>query len=120
MKVAIVGSRKAYDLNFEKIIQNIPDNCSEIVSGGSGNVDLLAEKFAKNKNIKFKCFLPEYKKYGKVAPLIRNIQIIEYSDIVLAFWDKVSKGTKFVIKEALKRDMPVKTIYVDSQNSIFN
>ena len=30
------------------------------------------------------------------------------------------KKAVFVIKEALKRDMPVKTIYVDSQNSIFN
>lgn len=112
MKVAIVGSRTAYNLKSEEIINNIPYECNEIVSGGSGAVDLLAEKIARNQNFKFKCFIPEYSKYGRNAPLIRNIQIIEYSDIILAFWDRISHGTKFVIKEALRRNVPVKTIYI--------
>ena len=112
MKVAIIGSRTAYHLQSEEVIKNIPTECCEIVSGGSGAVDLLAETIANRKHIKFKCFLPNYCKYGKNAPLVRNIQIIEYSDLILAFWDKTSHGTKFVIKESLKRNVPVKTIYV--------
>ena len=42
-------------------------------------------------------FLPEYEKYGKSSPLKRNISIIENADVVLAFWDGKSRGTKFVI-----------------------
>ncbi len=42
-------------------------------------------------------YLPR-KKYGINAPLKRNISIIECADIVLAFWDGKSRGTKFVIE----------------------
>ena len=42
-------------------------------------------------------YLPEYEKYEKAAPLKRNITIIESVDLVLAFWDGVSRGTKCVI-----------------------
>jgi len=49
-------------------------------------------------------FLPNYKQFGRGAPLKRNIQIIQYSDIVLAFWDgvEVSRGTKHVIDNCKK------------------
>lgn len=47
-------------------------------------------------------FLPEYAKYRKNAPLKRNLQIIEYADIVLIFWDGESRGSAFVIKECEK------------------
>ena len=120
MKVAVVGSRTAQDLTLDDIVCNIPNGCQETVSGGSGAVDGLAEKRAKAKCFKFKCFLPEYSKYGKYAPLVRNIQIIEHSDVVLAFWDRVSRGTKFVINEAIRRKVPVKTIYISSKDSILN
>ncbi|MBP0979025.1 MAG: hypothetical protein J6C55_00030 [Oscillospiraceae bacterium] len=118
MKVAVIGSRLAVDLSFERILENLPKDCQELVSGGSGAVDLMAEALAKKQNLKLKCFLPEYEKYGKCAPLVRNIKIIEYSDLIIAFWDNISHGTKFVIKEALKRNVPVKTIYIKSKNSI--
>lgn len=114
MKVAIIGSRTAYNLNFDFVSNFLPNECDEIVSGGSGAVDDLAEKLAEIKKLKFKCFLPDYCKYGKMAPLVRNFKIIEYSDMVLAFWNKTSKGTRFVIKESIKRGVPVRTIYVDS------
>lgn len=53
-------------------------------------------------NIKFTVFLPDCNKYGKAAPLKRNLEIIDYSDIVLAFWDGKSHGTRHVIKNAKK------------------
>lgn len=112
MRVAIVGSRKASLLDEETVLKYIPGDCTEIVSGGSGNVDMMAEKIANKHNYLFKCFLPEYKLYGKMAPLLRNIQIIENSDLVLAFWDMKSKGTSFVIKECIKRQTPVKVISI--------
>ena len=47
-------------------------------------------------------FLPEYSRYGRGAPLKRNPQIIEYADVVIAFWDGKSKGTKYVIDNCKK------------------
>ena len=44
-------------------------------------------------------YLPEEtNRYGRGAPLKRNLQIIDYADCVLAFWDGQSRGTKFVIE----------------------
>ncbi len=98
MKIAIIGSRsiKSIDLN-----EYVTDN-DEIVSGGARGIDTLAAEFAKKRGIKLTEFLPEYEKYGKAAPIIRNKQIVDYADKVIAFWDGKSKGTKHTIEYAEK------------------
>ena len=62
----------------------------------AAGVDFSAREYALKNGIRIKEFLPEYKKYGKAAPLKRNLQIIEYSDEIFAFWDGKSWGTAFV------------------------
>lgn len=103
MKVAVVGSRGMKIKNLHKFI---PEGTSEIVSGGAVGVDTCAADYAKQAGLKLTEFLPEYEKYGKCAPLKRNITIIDYADYVLAFWDGTSKGTKFVIENCVKRGKP--------------
>ena len=51
--------------------------------------------------------LPEYDKYGRAAPLKRNITIIEYADVVLVF-DGTSRETKYVINHCKRLGVPVK------------
>ncbi len=99
MKLAIIGSRSIKNLNLDKYI---PKNVTEIVSGGAVGVDFSAREYALKNGIKIKEFLPEYEKYGKSAPLKRNLQIIEYSDEIFAFWNGKSRGTAFVIKNSRK------------------
>lgn len=113
MKVAIVGSRDIENITEEYIMEYIPENCSEIVSGGARGIDKLAENIAKNKNIKITVFKPNYKLYGKKAPLVRNSEIVDYSDYVLAFWDYKSNGTRHTILECIKKNREVKVIMVD-------
>ena len=94
MKVAVIGSR---ELRVDNLGKYLPEEVTEIVSGGARGIDTSAREYALKNNIKLKEFLPEYEKYGRAAPLKRNIQIIDYADMVLAFWDGKSRGTKFVI-----------------------
>ncbi|MBQ8780324.1 MAG: DUF2493 domain-containing protein [Oscillospiraceae bacterium] len=94
MKVAVIGSRGLTVPNLEKYL---PENTTEIISGGAKGVDASAREYALSHGIKLTEFLPEYEKYGRKAPLERNILIIEAADLVLAFWDGQSRGTKFVI-----------------------
>ncbi len=82
MKVAIIGSRTLRVENLEKYL---PDDITEIVSGGAKGIDTQAREYAQNNSISLKEFLPEYTKYGKSAPLKRNLQIIAYVDYVVAF-----------------------------------
>jgi hypothetical protein len=101
MKIAIVGSRS---ITVNNLGDYLPENTTEIVSGGAIGVDRSARNYAKTHNIKLKEFLPEYERYGRSAPLKRNLQIIDYADEVIAFWDGMSHGTRFVI-ENCKRKM---------------
>lgn len=94
MKVAIIGSRTIF---IENIKDYIPQGTTEIVSGGAKGVDSCAKLFAEENNLKYTEFLPEYKKYGRAAPIIRNYKIVEYADTIIALWDGTSKGTKSVI-----------------------
>lgn len=94
MKLAIIGSRILWISNLQDYI---PDNVTEIVSGGAKGVDHQAAIFAKEHRIPLTEFLPDYKLYGKAAPLKRNEKIAAYADMVLAFWDGTSKGTKHTI-----------------------
>ena len=104
MRIAIIGSRDLYIDNLE---QYIPNNITEIISGGARGIDTCAKEYAIAHNIKLTEFLPEYQKYGRSAPLKRNITIIQNADMVLAFWDGVSHGTKFVIDKCKNYDIPI-------------
>lgn len=103
MKIAIVGSRSLSVSNLEEYI---PSECSEIVSGGARGIDSCAAKFAKKKDLPLIEFLPDYKKFGKAAPILRNKQIVNYADLVLVFWDGASRGSRFVIDYAKKIGKP--------------
>lgn len=104
MKVAVIGSRNLIVTNLE---QFLPKEITEIVSGGARGIDTCAKEFAKAHHIKLTEFLPQYEQYGRRAPLERNLQIIEYADLVFAFWDGQSRGTKFVIDNCKRRNKTV-------------
>ena len=113
MKVAVIGSRGLYVPDLEKYL---PAEVTEIISGGARGVDTSAREYALSHGIKLTEFLPEYPKYGRSAPLKRNITIIENADLVLAFWDGSSRGTKFVIDNCKRRSIPIQIILMDHQS----
>ena len=104
MRVAVIGSRGLCVKNLEDYL---PADTTEIVSGGARGVDSCARDYAQRNGLKLTEYLPEYNKYGRSAPLKRNITIIEHADLVLAFWDGESRGTRFVIDNCKKRNIPV-------------
>ncbi len=110
MKVAVIGSRNCGDLTVDDIINYIPLNCCEIISGGADGVDALAKAAAKKLNVTYTEFLPDYPKYGKRAPIVRNEQIVKNAYYVLAFWDLESKGTASAIDLCIKNYVPFKII----------
>ena len=110
MKIAVIGSRNLRAINLENYI----NDGDEIVSGGAKGVDTSAAEYAKAHGLKLTVFLPDYDKYGKRAPLVRNVSIVDYADKVLAYWDGKSRGTAFVIDYAKKSKKPCKIILIKS------
>ena len=83
----------------------------EIVSGKALGADKLGEDYAKEKGYKIKEFPADWIKYKKGAGPIRNKQMAEYADELIAFWDGLSKGTKNMIELAKKHGLKIKVIY---------
>ena len=113
MKIAIVGSRNCFKEDYEIICKYIPKEASEIVSGGASGIDSLAKKYAIEHNLLYKEFLPKYDEVEnkKIAPILRNREIVNYSDAVLAFWDGESRGTSDTINYSIKEQKPIQ-IYI--------
>ena len=106
MKIAIVGSRTVKSIDVGAFVSS----CDEIVSGGAIGVDRCAAEYAKRKGLKLTEFLPQYERFGRAAPILRNKEIVDYADEIIAFWDGDSRGTLFVIKYAEKTGKPCKVI----------
>ena len=109
MKIAVIGSRHITDFD---LYEYIPDNVTEIVSGGARGVDTLARNFAIENGLFLKEFLPDYNTYGRRAPLIRSNLIIDYADAVLAIWDGESHGTAYVIDRCKMLGKPLQVVIV--------
>ena len=110
MKVIIAGGR---DFNDYELLK---DKCDKIlnsqieitiVSGGANGADYLGEKYAKEREYELIIFPADWNKYGKSAGPIRNTQMAENSDALIAFWDGKSKGTQHMINLAEKKGLMV-------------
>lgn len=115
-KLAIVGSRNFNDkVVFDSVLKEIlmilgtPD---AIISGGADGADTLAAEWALENNIKLIKFEPKHKDFPKksrrwMAPKERNTAIVENSDVLLAFWDMKSTGTKDTVGKALLKGIRI-------------
>lgn len=109
MKIAIIGSRGITDIDIAQYINEKPE-C--VISGGAKGVDTLAAQYARNNGIKLLELRPNYAMHGRAATFIRNRQIVENADKVLAFWDGQSKGTQYTINHAKKLGKQVQIIRI--------
>lgn len=107
MKVAIIGSRGIENI---EISSYIPKEVTEIISGGAKGIDTLAEEYADKHKLRKYIIRPNYEKYSRAAPIVRNKVIVELADLTIAFWDGTSKGTESVIKYAKKLGKEVQVI----------
>jgi len=119
MIIAIVGGRDRI-LTDQDILQALPcplSMVSCIVSGAAKGVDTCAASFARLNNIQLIEFKPNYKKYGRKAPLIRNTKLVQISSHVLAFPGSGS-GTRHSISQAKKYNIPCSVFPLQNKNQI--
>ena len=108
MKVIIAGSRNFSEYQLvAQAVQASTFVISEVVSGTARGVDRLGQNFAFVHNIPVRRFPANWDKLGKSAGFLRNIQMAEYADALIAIWDGHSSGTKHMIAEAKKRGLKV-------------
>lgn len=100
MKVAIVGSRNIDNLQLlEQIWEDLKLGYDHIIiSGGAKGVDKNAKQLATKYGMDIIEYLPDWKKYGRAAGLVRNDTIIQACDMCICVWDGDSHGTKHDIE----------------------
>lgn len=113
MKVIIAGGRDFDSVNTmslfcDKILGRLQFDAVEIVSGGAPGADTLAKNYSKIRGYPFKEFSADWNQYGKSAGPIRNKQMAEYADGLIAFWDGKSPGTKNMIDTARELGLKVR------------
>ena len=107
--IAVIGSRGFSDYFLLKQALD-KEEIAKVVSGGAKGADSLAALYARENDIDLQEFLPDYKKHGRGAPLVRNKLIVDASDMVIAFWDGKSRGTKYTMDYAEKQGKEVKVV----------
>ena len=115
MNVAVIASRDFNDYeSLSRILKALLHKhgpCVTIISGGARGADSLAERFCDENNVDKIIFKPNklMSNYG-YACYLRNQQIIDKCDAVIAFWDGKSRGTKHAIDLARQQNKPVKLV----------
>lgn len=119
MKIIIAGSRTITDKKvvfsaffyglafFVEQGYRLPLGHIDIVSGHAKGVDRIGEELAKFLKLGCQIYSADWNKYGKKAGYIRNVQMADCSDALIAIWDKKSKGTKHMIDIAKKKGLKV-------------
>lgn len=109
MKLLIAGSRKINEFDISNFI---PCEADTILSGGANGIDTLAENFADKHRLSKIILRPQYKLYGKAAPLKRNEELVKMADKILIIWDGESRGTKYTIDLAKKLNKEIEIIII--------
>lgn len=79
-----------------------------IVSGHCRGADLLGERYAHERGYVLDVYKPDWHTYGRKAGVLRNRQMAERADALIAFWDGSSRGTKNMIDEAIAHNLLVR------------
>lgn len=111
--VLVSGSRSIADLDISEYLKNI----DVLLTGGAIGVDSLAIAYAEKHSIKHIEILPNYSKYNRAAPVIRDEEMVKMCDRVVAIWDGKSKGTKHTIDFAKKYEKPI-DVYIISDETL--
>ena len=117
MKIIIAGGR---DFKNQEVLNHLLDlyinpEVDEIVSGDARGVDTMAAEWGAAHNAIVKHFPASWNLYGSNAGYIRNAEMGEYADKLIAIWDGKSPGTKHMIQTMKFRKKPCKIFSYDGE-----
>lgn len=102
MRVAIVGSRHFGDpARVADYVNSLPARAS-IITGSASGVDAAATKAARAKGIAVQVMPASFEELSDTSKAAaRNQRLIDACDVLVAFWDGSSKGTRATVDRAL-------------------
>ncbi len=99
MQIAIIGGRDRIPTAREisQALEGI--SVCGVVSGGARGADRAGAAWGRAAGLPVREYLPDYRRYQRRAPLIRNEAIAAAADLCLAFPGPQSRGTWHCVRQ---------------------
>jgi len=102
-KLVVAGGRDFEDMDrLVKVVCDFAETKGDvavsIVTGMAEGADRLAYEFAKANKVQWYEFHPDWDNLGRRAGYVRNGQMADFADGLIAFWDGESRGTQNMIE----------------------
>lgn len=108
MRTIIAGSRHIIDMReLHNALANCDWKITRVVSGNARGADTLGEKWAEENNIPLEKYPANWGRYPRLAGHIRNSEMAENADALIALWDGISNGTGHMIDTARRKKLKV-------------
>jgi SLOG family YspA-like protein len=98
MRLIIAGSRTF--TNYQLLCETLApqrQHITHVITGGARGADQLGYRWAWKHAIKHQLFRADWARFGKSAGPRRNAQMAQAGDVLIAFWDGQSPGTRHMI-----------------------
>lgn len=116
MKTIIAGGREITDIELVRQAVKLSGfEITEVVSGKARGVDTLGEQYAEENSIPVRDFPARWDLLGKAAGFIRNKEMANYGEALIAVWDGDSAGTRNMIKNARSKGLKVFVYRTDEE-----
>ena len=113
MRVIIAGSRTIHDrAKIVTAVQLSKFKITEVVCGMAPGVDMLGYEWARKHQLPIARFPANWKKNGRRAGFLRNVEMVNYADAAILVWDQKSRGTKSTLDLAQRKGIPVYLVRV--------
>jgi hypothetical protein len=102
VRVAIVGSRHfAEPERVAEYVEGLPARAS-IITGSASGVDAAATKAARTRGLAVQVMPASFDEVADASKsAARNQRLVDACDVLVAFWDGESKGTRSTVERAL-------------------
>jgi predicted Rossmann fold nucleotide-binding protein DprA/Smf involved in DNA uptake len=102
VRVAIVGSRRFSEPErVTEYVKGLPARAS-IITGSASGVDAAATKAARARGLGVQVMAASFEEVADASKsAARNQRLVDACDVLVAFWDGTSKGTRSTVERAL-------------------
>jgi YspA, cpYpsA-related SLOG family len=115
MKLIIAGSRTCTDYQLVwQVLGAERHRITELLHGGARGADQLGFRWAVRHHVRSRCFAAAWARFGRPAGIRRTQQLAQAGDVLVAFWDGQSPGTRHIIGCMQQLGKPVVVVRVDT------
>lgn len=108
MRTIIAGSRAGVcETDVFDAMTWCPWRPSVVLSGTAAGADRCGERWAAANRVPVERFPPDWAKHGRRAGFMRNTEMADRAEALVAIWDGQSRGTKHMIDTARAQGLRV-------------